>query len=292
MSGITNSALNNLTHNNIPLNYHLLKLLTERIWYSTSEESYIQRTTFYDGSIFDKSSPKYKGIVDKCTLAIIYKSLELNHIKEFEDCAESVENDFQEYYQKEVYFLSFLKSKNSSFYEFSSKIRNSIAHGTFNILTNNKVEFVGQFKPKQESKINFIMRISNISLLEVLFNNFKTYAKMTPYVFLKETYQEFIPFQTSNNKKLYSLNDGYLFFDVDFNFLPVKNTNSNDNSNQDIQMLNYVESLYRNNNLDNSSKLTLILNASSRSMFSKTKAKYPNIEIITSNYLLKHLGIK
>ena len=280
-------------HNNLSLDFQTIQYLIKIIWYSTSSESYIQRSTCFDDSIFDKKSKNYKTIVDKCTIALLYKELGLSHIKQFDDKAESVENDLQKFYDNDFYFLSILNQKNfkkSAFFNFTEKIRNSIAHGTFNVIEDNKVEFLGQFKPNQDSPVNFFMRVSSIKTVNYCFESFMQYIHMDSYEFLKITYEKFISYNSTDKNNLYLTKEGYLLFDIDFEFKKIKGSDIEEN--HDEQMKQYLQNIIKNYELNSKSTITIILNASSNSMFNKTNATFPNVKIITSNFLLKHFKIE
>lgn len=119
MAGISDELMEELVHKDFLLDYKNLAILSEMLWYSPSKDAYIQRNKNFDGSIFDRDSPLFKSIVDKCTLAFLYITLNLSHINQFEGATDSVETDIKDNFEESKAFLSFLKGKNlSSFYSF------------------------------------------------------------------------------------------------------------------------------------------------------------------------------
>lgn len=169
-------------------------------------------------------------------------------------------------------------------------MRNAIAHGTFNILSENKAIFVGQSKSKQESSINFYLQLASLSLIEELYADFKKLARLSASEFLAITYRRFFPYRESDKPGLFKMDKSFLYFDVDFEFESV--ADSGENNNQDIQILNYLDRLADRFELESLTPITIILNANSTSLFHNTKKKYPNANIITPNGFLNHLGVK
>ena len=79
-------------------------------------------------------------------------------------------NNFN-YLKDDILYLYVNSNKQTIFSSFFEKLRNSIAHGTFN-LVNKSFLFIGQISSKKQGKadINFLLNISNIGLLKSLIN--------------------------------------------------------------------------------------------------------------------------
>lgn len=148
-----------LAHNKpIKLNNLLIEYF---LWYTTSFDSYIQRTTKFDNSIFDKSSLMYSPIVDYCFLLILFNRLHLDKLKFYQNKIQIIDNDIDNIStsdcNKNLLYLHY--GAKSSLFAFFDKMRNSIAHGTFNIYQN-KILMIGQYKPKITSLYNFYLQIN------------------------------------------------------------------------------------------------------------------------------------
>lgn len=137
------------------MNFELLKhhelnvdfeFVSNLIWYSAAKDSYLQRDSSLDNTwINEETSNPFVSFLCR-------KFLELNSLTIYDKVsicdsyARNVENLPDN-------SIGIYLSTKSLFFDLCHKIRNSVAHGTFNIIQN---EFfgIGQVKAKSESEIN------------------------------------------------------------------------------------------------------------------------------------------
>lgn len=119
------------------------------LWYFICEQSYIQKIEIFN-NIFDKKSSPY----DNFFMIWLYNELSLSQINIY-----SAQNKLNEELdsfsindiEKNLVFI--YTNEKTLFNSFFEKMRNSIAHGTFNL--SNRFFLIGQNKNKITSPINF-----------------------------------------------------------------------------------------------------------------------------------------
>ena len=140
MSFKNNYIFNQLQHN--PKHY-ITKLMSDEtlfflLWYFVSKESYPQRNSYYDNIFGGNTSP-----YDRFFQLFLYNTLSLDELIIFNNA-----NDLDKYVDglssrdlnKNLLYIHV--NKMTSFFAFFEKIRNSIAHGTFNLT--NRFFMIGQ----------------------------------------------------------------------------------------------------------------------------------------------------
>lgn len=124
------------------------------LWYFVSKQSYSQRTDFFDGFL-------NQPWLESTFLLWIYNVLELDSMYINKSSLDSVDNkvDSLSHADLNKNMLFLFPGKNETvFMGFFEKLRNSIAHGTFNV--SNRFFMLGQAKSKQISKVNFYYQTS------------------------------------------------------------------------------------------------------------------------------------
>lgn len=289
MSGLTNDQRGLLRHNRRNSQYIMLDTILHQIWYSSSHQAYIQRSTAYDDTIFNRKSSLYLPVVDALMLAMIHKVFCLDAIAHLDSYNDLEQVLLQEYERKEkILLLGNTGYKESVLYAFDDKLRNSFAHGTFNVLEDGTMLCVGQAKAKQESQLNFYLRIINSgrihewhSMLGNLPSDLGAFAKFA--------YGKYHNLQETDAPNLYLRNDKeFVCFDCDFRFSKVKDGAPS----QDAQIRQRIANSGILNIVGNSKTLFYFIAETSNSEFSETLKTYPNINVIAANKLLDHLEIK
>ncbi len=193
------------------------------LWYSCTKQSYIQRTNKYDNTILDSSKC---NIFIALLLLSIYK---LDSIFIYEGIQDEIDNKISQYGEgmllKNIMCIHMNLSKEKSlFYVYFERLRNSLAHGTFNFY-NGKFYHMGQWQAKVESKINFLLQ-SNKSVFEIINIIDKIYNinNINYNSFLLECikgYFEIDEYETNSGKRFYSKKyKKYIIIDSYFTFKP------------------------------------------------------------------------
>lgn len=140
--------LQGLKHKNLNIDDDVMKYC---LWYSCNKESYIQRTSKYDGTFLSYSDS------DPYISALIVSLFNINNLLIFSKQCEC--NKYARSLSNEIINDSFMLiySKGSLFFSLYDKIRNSFAHGQFNVFQE-MYYFLGQGKAKKESDINFLLQ--------------------------------------------------------------------------------------------------------------------------------------
>lgn len=124
-------------------------VLFEFLWYFVSKESYAQRINIFN-SIFDKPSP-----YDRFFLMWLYKELQLDELRVYTNKMVDLDKDVDSLSSSDLSKdLLYIHAKGTAiFTSLFEKMRNSIAHGTFN--RTNRFIMIGQVKSKIDSPMNF-----------------------------------------------------------------------------------------------------------------------------------------
>lgn len=292
MSGLTNSQTSLLKHKEDDELSKWDKVILRQIWYSSSMQAYIQRNTSFDDTMFCKKTESYVPMVDSLTLAMLYNLFSLDAISHVTGDSKKDELEqilLREYEKKEeILLLGNQKYKESVLFAFNERLRNAFAHGTFNVLEDGTALFVGQAKAKQESPLNFYLRIKNAAYIE----KWQSYFAKLPInlvTFAVKVYQMYHGLQSTKTVNLYLRDDGmYVYFDERFRFVKVKDGTDN----QDAQLKNRIEQLKICDPIGNDTTVFYFFPEISNSKFEITQAAYTNIKVVASNKVLEHLGIK
>lgn len=151
-----------------------LKKLEYYLWYTSTIQSHIQRTKKYENTLWNNS--KYNNFI-ALLLIQIYDLEDLyiyNNEKKMDEVICSYSEDFR---LKKALFLCLSKRSNAVFNNYYEKIRNSLAHGAFNMYKN-KYYYLGQNDSNIEGKINFLLQTDNnifqtIDLIDNIYNECK-----------------------------------------------------------------------------------------------------------------------
>lgn len=259
-----NYIFNQLKHN--PRHY-IKKLIPDDIlfillWYFVSKESYLQRNPCYDKIFGGKSSP-----YDYFFLLFLYKTLSLDELIIFKNNMIDLDNYVDSLSASDLHknLLYIHANGVTSFMSFFEKIRNSIAHGTFNL--SNRFFMIGQKSSKLTSVMNFYFQINNEfesklkEVLELLVEN------MDEDKLCKKTLELFENVEKRNDGFYYRTKK--IIIAHNFKFQPVKEKGS-----QDSQIINLVN----HNNFEN---VIIILCCPSNSKFQKEELISKKVEVIS-----------
>ena len=135
------------------------EFIKEFLWYSYNNYCPIQSNRKYENSWFNKPEANIY-------CAIVFKQiLGLDTIK-FLSTNDGIEDEIKNNSFSNVLFMRKNKESETIFESFFNKMRNSIAHGTFNNVKNT-FYFVGQTKAKIESPINYYLKLSKTSIKNI-----------------------------------------------------------------------------------------------------------------------------
>ena len=164
--------IDDLKHVNVAFDNILIPRL---LWYSATKYCYLQRNSDFDNTwIKEKDSNPYVWFLCK-------KMLGLKCFKIFKTCDSCDTHAKSEPQILEDTIGIYLKDAKPLFFELCDKLRNSIAHGTFN-MSGNIIFGIGQSHSKKESPINLYYNFSLGSgkVLNDLFDLVKRLSAMTP----------------------------------------------------------------------------------------------------------------
>lgn len=290
MSGLTNDQTNLLRHGPDNRIKNWKDIILQQIWYSSSRQAYIQRNSSLDDTLFCKDTILYNPLVDSLTLALLFKVFHLRGILHVTDeKANALENVLlREYDKKEsILLLGNPKHKISVFHAFDEKLRNAFAHGTFNVLEDGTALFVGQAKSKQESPLNFYFRIRAIDYITEWHKTFDTMPTQLKELENK-VYSLFYTLKIALQPGLYTREDAsFVYFDNEFRFRKIiDGADSQDEQLRQHIMHQGIDCITNGNN-----RVFYILTETSNSKFEKTQLAYSNVQVISGNKMLEHLGV-
>lgn len=292
MAGLTSGQLNDLRHKKHSLMSEYGESIFMQLWYTSSSQAYIQRSIQYDSTFLCKDNAEHSIYVDNLTLLLLYKTFQLEGIGYNFDSFRSVESVLTSEYSKKEHIL-LLDNKNgkaSVFYAFNEKLRNSFAHGTFNILDDGTALFVGQAKAKKEGPMNFYLRIKEyrfVSMWQSLITKSEWQLENFQY-YVYGLYFNIHNASISNIPSLYVRKDGsFLCFDNKFKFESVKCGKVS----QDEQLKMHISKMIASG-LPANREVYLFLSEPSNSGFEQTCSMYPFVRIITRDKLLNHFPIR
>lgn len=200
-----------LKHNNLEID---IKLVSELIWYSVAISSYIQRNCNLDNTwINEKISNPYISFLCRKKLNIV----EFNIFETQSKCNCFVRE--RDAIPKNT--IGIYLTKESLFFDMCNKIRNSVAHGTFNVV-NKELFGIGQAKPKIESEINFYynFEISDLDAIDNFFNAVFDLAKMDKNDLISFAIKYLNGERAGNNE--FKIKETFYFF-VNMELIPSKN---------------------------------------------------------------------
>ena len=290
MSGISNSCLQSLRHDvSTSWQAEHASQLFHHLWYSTTAQAYIQRSTLFDNSVFALNSGSYKRVIDQCLVVLLSLCLQLDQIKTNMNSTMELESFVRDARDcDDVLFLRYDESKNSLLPAFHEKVRNAIAHGTFNRLADGRYLFVGQNKAKQESPVNFFMRIGGLDLIDSFNNTVDELVGADVFEVIKQTYNTVYPLDSVSKNLFQRRSDGaYLLIDSSFEFASV-----DIGGQQEAQVRNRLENMVSTDILNGNRQLFYVIPESTNSTFAKIASEYPSISIVTKDCLAEHLGVR
>lgn len=290
MCGLSDDQVRVLTHNSAKAKIKQETVILEQLWYSTTMQAYIQRCQNYDGTFFCKKSSTYSPIVDVLLMAWLFRVLHLDAIAHVTEGKDALENILlSEYSKKEkILLLGNSKHKESVLYAFDDKLRNSLAHGTFNVLDDATALFVGQLSAKQSAYMNFYLRIEKFSYIADYRNSFMELPQSL-LEFAKVIYSSFFVIEKTASSNLVKREDEvYVYFDDCFRFEKVKDGAQS----QDEQICNHIQNQGLDNLIADDRAIVYVIFDASVSNFEKAREIFPNVQIIPSNKLLEHLNIR
>ena len=290
MDGLTDKQLKDLRHKEHSSMSEYGESIFKQLWYASSLQAYIQRSIQYDNTFLCKGNAEHSLCIDNLTLLLLYKTFQLEGICYISsDETRNIESILScEYSKKEHILLLENKNRNFSvFYAFNEKLRNSFAHGTFNVLDDGTALFVGQAKAKQESPINFYLRIKEYQFIS-LWQNIIVEIPSQLEAFQYYIYNLYYNIHTSNIPNLYIKEDGsFIYFDNSFKFESVKTSKIN----QDEQLKMHIAKSPISS-LPTNRTVYLFLPETSNCIFKETISVYPSIHIISGNNLMEHFPIR
>lgn len=291
MCGLSDDQVRVLTHNSAKTMIKQETIILEQLWYSTTKQAYIQRYPDYDDTYLCKKSSAYLPGVDALLQAWLFKVLHLDAIAHVTEGSNALENMLlSEYAKKEkILLLGNSGYKESVLYAFDDKLRNSLAHGTFNVLEDTTALFVGQFSAKQSAYMNFYLRIENFSYIADYRNAFTEFPQSL-LEFAQRIYNEFFTLENTTRANLFKREDGaHVFFDTDFRFEKVKDGAQR----QEEQICKRIQSQELDNLITDDKKAVIyVIFDASVSNFERARKTFSNVQIVPSNKLLDHLNIR
>lgn len=289
-SGMSNQYASSLVHGEpLSLRADNVARVFRQLWYSPSTQAYIQRDTAFDGTVFDRASTSFHPIADECAKVLLSVHLGLEHIKVYKEHASELERELPIVsYEKPVLLLHTPRGKVSVLNSFYEKLRNSIAHGTFNRLPQVGYRFIGQFRAKPESPINFYLQIKGLEQLDVLNRSMSQLCVDDILLLMKKTYATVHPIHRIDGR-LYKCSDngGFVYFDDSFKFTGVK-----DGESQEGQVRRRLEGIIEDIRFGEMGSLNYVIAEASNSAFRSINSKYPNIHIIHRGIFARHLGVR
>ena len=286
MTGLSVEQIEELKHSNTFLENICPKNLFGMLWYTTTDQSPVQRTRLLDGTIFDKKSNNYNSIVDKYAMLFFEKTLFLGNAHLAEKGA-NFKQELDKVYGKDSAALLILKDERVGVvYSFFNRLRNSIAHGSFNFINGKGWVFIGQSSKNIDSNINFYLHINEVERFEILINTLKDCSNNNLVDFQNYVYSLFIPLKKiADNYYLRICDDKIVCFDNTFEFKKIEQCGG---KSQIGQLKEYIISRYSNNLNAEISYDYLLLSCSSMSNFQSIKEEF-GITVVPSNTLLKHI---
>jgi len=266
--GISDKLVKSLCHdkNSNQIN-NFCTIMQQFLWYSTTKQAYIQRDNSFDN--LKNEEPYF--------MAYIKKLLKLDRLHCFESCA-GLEKELKLLENQNLNTLLTNNKADISLLDFENKIRNSIAHGTFNLFEDGSGIFVGQNKAEQTSVVNFFLKIENIELLEKYLRDIKELKNITLLDFQLKVLNMYKNV-TFVKDRIYKVNDDrYLILDNDFIFHRVAEGNKEEN-----QLLLHIEQLSQDNDFDLGNKIDWVILQNTNCKFCEIYKKYPNLKIIKKN---------
>lgn len=130
--------------------------LRDSIWYSSTQESYAQRTDIFDNTWLSSSRS------DDFVLLALKSLYKLQIIKVFKgqnECHKEISLLDDDKENCPLLFL-YKTDGTSAFTAYISGLRNALAHGTFN-KQDNRTFFISQHRAKQQSEIKFFLQSMN-----------------------------------------------------------------------------------------------------------------------------------
>ncbi len=281
MSGVSYERVCQFGHDDNKFNNDKRTFCLSALWYSTSDESYAQRTSIFDNTFFHKDSPLYNTGVDEFLKAYLTKVLGLTSIVVF-DNADNLETFL---YEKDSSLSEILllydQNKQSLLYTIDSKMRNSIAHGTMNFYQKNSAVFYGQYNKKQDSKINFYLKTDRFDAIERWYQERHILSCMDLIEFQRMTYSLYFGELRHLSKNCYIQDDGAcVVFDNEFRF-----RNTAEAGNQETQIVERIDNLWPELNTMEFPYIYYFIMDRSNSYFRQFTEKCPNITIIPYNKL-------
>ena len=263
----SNYIFNQLKHD--PKHY-VKKIISDRslftlLWYFVSKESYAQRITAFDSIFSGKSSP-----YDRFFLLWLHKQLSLDELRIYTKNMVDLDMDVDLLSGTDLHrnLLYLHASGTTTFTSFFEKLRNSIAHGTFN--KSNRFFMIGQKNSKPNSYINFYFQTSseNHEKITSIVNSIET----TSIDDLCKLSLKTLPQIAEKDGELY-YQDKRIIIEHNYKFKPVK-----ENGNEISQIKELVNQKEYCNAL-------IILCCSTHSAFEDDYLKSKNIGVISYAHL-------
>ena len=151
MGYVANTLLPCLKHpsSGINVSHDELKL---SLWYTPTKQSYLQRTDAFDGTFLSsQTSDTYTGLL----LKEIFNIPTIHIASTIDVCHSTIDALPASALGMPCFYIS--QSEKSLIFEFWEKVRNSLAHGTFNPTC--KINYMlGQAQGRPSSKANFLLQ--------------------------------------------------------------------------------------------------------------------------------------
>lgn len=244
--------------------------LKKYLWYSTSHSSYIQRTASFDGTAFDINSPYYQKIFDSIFLVLLFDLLNLDELHYYLGNMTDVDRDVDALpaSSSSLRLLYLHHGGKSALYSFFDKLRNSLAHGTFND-TNDRFIMIGQKGPNISSTYNYFLQITS----KEYFYDISGFD-FADYDLLNDEFKRIVKRIRFDNST-----DKYRIY-VDHSFKQIKN--------KELKLLNQLEERYSNNDYRNS---VVFVPISSNLSLKKLFFEKNNVQVVTANKIFKYLNL-
>ncbi len=285
MPGLNDNQLELLRHTDRTIINQNAICLLNFLWNSTSNQAYIQRNVKFDNTYFNKSSRLYFPCADYHTFALMYTILNLNNAN-IEENMNNLEDRLSQEFSSSNNKMYILKnSKKSLLYNFDDKIRNAIAHGTFNIQRDGQAEFFGQTHATRESKINFYLRIDDFQDIVEFYNDLHQCVNNILDLQII-TFRRFKEVDSIHSNLIRS-GERFIIFDNDFSFVE-----KNDNADNQVNKLkNRILYLINKFHLQKNDNIDFFIPIETNVKQSTLRVDFPNFNLIKPNNILDYYEI-
>ncbi len=249
--------------------------LRDTIWYSSTHESYAQRSAEFDDSwLYSSASNDFV----KLALKDIYKLETIVSFSKLEECHNSIDCLDTEALNKSMLYIYLKNNEEPLFRKYIDGLRNALAHGTFN-KKDDRYFFISQQKPKATSQVKFYLQCKEdfntaykeaMTLFRRIVTNDKNTAK---YDCIKNEFELSRQKERHYSKKYKC----YILIDDDFRF----------NSNKHVEEL----SIYLQNKSFDDKAVILVNENLGNTSFKNRSTNDGSVVVIQQSKLIEHFKI-